>query len=257
MASFEVIDPATLPEADDYLAPFCTARGGVRSRFRAPEGFGQFVVYGDLDAGAEVEWGAAHGDEGVYVLDGEVETQGTVVPRKGAIVIEAGAPASLRATTGTRLLHLGSTAPGPMLDSVIGPPATDHPKVHVFGPEGAAAETYKVIDLTFFTDSYCDGCRISLFRNRGHAPHVDSSHSHTVHEMITVTEGELQVGRDTVPAVRTLAIPADRRYGYRTKGPWEFVNFRSDASWYVGGPGTEPIRERIGVTDDPQVPATD
>jgi quercetin dioxygenase-like cupin family protein len=255
MATFEVIDPAELEESDSYQAPFCSSEGSVRSRVRAPEGFGQFVVYDDLEPCAEVTWAPEHGDEGVYVLEGEVEVDGTSVPRKGAVVLEAGAPARLRATAPSRLLHVGSTEPGPFLDSVIGPPDTANPSVHVFGPEGRGTERYGVIDLTFFTDSYCDGCRISFFRNLGHEAHVDASHSHTVHEMITVTEGELQVGPDRVPAVRTLAIPAGRRYGYRTKGPWEFVNFRSDASWYVGKPGTEPIRERVGVTDDPAAAA--
>lgn len=255
MATFEVIDPAGLPEHEGYGAPFCTARGRLRSRVRAPEGFGQFVVYGDLDAGAEISWGEEHGDEGVFVLEGEVDLDGTVVATKGAAVIEAGAPARLRAATGTRLLHVGSTVPGPNLHSVIGPPNTEHPHVHVFGPEGLATESYGVSDLTFYADSYCDGCRISLFRNNGRGPHVDASHTHSVHELITVTEGELRVGRDTVRAVKTLAIPANRRYGYRTDGPWEFVNFRLDASWYMGAPGTEPIPERIGVTSDARVVA--
>lgn len=257
MATFEVIDPAALPAHDGYRAPFCTSRGHLRSRVRTPEGFGQFVVYGDLEAGSEISWEAEHGDEGVFVLDGRVDLEGTAVPAKGAVVIEAGAPARLRALAGTRLLHLGSTRPGPRLESVIGPPSTDRPSVHVFGPEGLARESYGTSDLTFYADSYCDGCRISLFRNNGHAAHVDASHSHSVHEMITVTEGELQVGRDTVRALKTLAIPADRRYGYRTRGPWEFINFRLDASWYLAAPGTEPIPERIGVTSDARVVAPD
>ena len=59
MATFEVIDPAALPLVERYQAPFCTAQGPARSRFRAPDGFGQFVVYGDLDAGAELTWSDA------------------------------------------------------------------------------------------------------------------------------------------------------------------------------------------------------
>ena len=107
MPDYQVIDPATLPELDLYQAPFCTATGGVRSRFKAPEGFGQFVVYATLDAGAEVAWAQDHGDEGVFVLDGEVEGDGQIVPKKGAIVVEAGATAHLRASEASQLLHLG------------------------------------------------------------------------------------------------------------------------------------------------------
>jgi hypothetical protein len=252
MAEYEVIDSDALPEVEGYQAPFCTSSGGVRSRFRAPEDFGQFVCYADLDTGAEVAWDDTHGDEGVFVVSGEVEVSGAgtgdgVVGAKGAVIVEAGAPARLMAKVPTRLLHLGSTVAGAMTESTIGPPSGDAPTVHVYGPEGKAGRDYGALGNVFYADSYCDGCRISLFRVTGHEPYVGTSHLHTVHEMITVTEGELQVGRDTAGPLVTLAIPANRRYGFRTKGPWEFVNFRLDASWYVLGPGSEPVREGIGA----------
>ncbi|HVX22611.1 MAG TPA: hypothetical protein VHB02_14785 [Acidimicrobiales bacterium] len=247
MASLQIIDPEELEWQGGYRAPFCSARGDVRSGMAVPDGFSQFVLYADLGPGAEVGWTDHHGDEGVFVLEGEVEVAGTVIPAKGAAVIEAGAPASLRATTDARLLHLGSTVPGPQSESVIGPPANDHPTVHAFGPDGKAVDVYDDIHQAFYADSYCDGCRIALFRISGPGPYVAASHIHTVDELITVTEGALQVGPDTVGAVKTVAIPAERRYGFRTSGPWEFVNFRLDASWYTAAPGSVPIRERIGA----------
>jgi quercetin dioxygenase-like cupin family protein len=251
MPDYEVIDPEQLPELEAYQAPFCTASGTVRSRFRAPEGFGQFVVYADIGAGAEIAWSQVHGDEGIVVLDGEVEVDGQSVPKKGAIVVEAGAVTRLRATVDSQLLHLGSTVGGPQMESVLGPPRTDHPAVHLFGPDGKASRPYEVLVNTFYADAQCEGCRIALFRVNGSAPYVVPSHSHSAHEMLTVTEGSLQVGRDTATPLMTLAIPADRRYGFRSKGPWEFVNFRLDGSYFTGLPGSAPIKEGIGAFAEP------
>ena len=41
----------------------------------------------------------------------------------------------------------------------------------------------------------------------------------------------------------SVAIPAGRRYGFRTPGAYRFLNYRKDASTYTGAPGTNPVVE--------------
>jgi hypothetical protein len=41
----------------------------------------------------------------------------------------------------------------------------------------------------------------------------------------------------------SVAIPAGRRYGFRTPGPYRFINYRRDASTFTGAPGSEPVAE--------------
>jgi quercetin dioxygenase-like cupin family protein len=243
---YEVIDRETLPEISGYAAPFCVSQGIVRSRFSAPEGFGQFVLYADLDAGAEVEWNDEHGDEGIFVLAGEVEVDGKAAPAKGGAIVESNAKARLRAKVDSRLLHLGSTVASPPTDSALGAPDPNGHGVHVYDASGKAAIPFaNGIINNYFADSHCPTCRISLFRVSGPEAQRTESHSHSVHELITVTEGELQVGRDVVRPLMTLAIPRDRRYGFRAKPHWEFVNFRLDASYFTKAPGSTPILEGI------------
>ena len=253
-AEFEVIDSTALPERDGHGAPFTTSRGPVRSRSHAPAGFDQFVAHGTLGRGAVLEWGSGHGDEGVFVLAGDVRVDGCDVGAKSAVVIEADAATTLEAVSDARILHVGSTIPGPVVASSYGAPDTSTRSVHVHDAETAPVLTYEfppvevdgvihddVVRTAWFSDGGCPSCRIALFRVWGTGPHRGKSHHHSAHELITVTEGEIQVGRDRVVPGMTLAIPAERRYSFRTAMPWEFVNFRSDVSTMTVNPGDPPV----------------
>lgn len=259
MPVYEVIDPEQLPPSDTYDAPFTTAEGSVTTRSRSPEGFDQFIVYATVAAGAVLRWDTTHGDEGVFVRSGELEVDGQRISAKGAIVIESTCPATARAVVDCELIHVGSTVAGPRTAGAFGPPTADGHRVHVHQPDGKRAQRYApmgklwepgsgdepVLQVSFYEDCTCATCRIALFRVAGRSPHHGKSHHHSEHELITVTEGELQVGRDRLLPGMTAAIPANRRYGFTTTDRWEFLNYRSDVSYMIRNPGDEPFIDTL------------
>jgi hypothetical protein len=97
----------------------------------------------------------------------------------------------------------------------------------------------------YFTDSTCKTCRIAFFKVAMPEARVTGSHVHSEDEIIHVLTGELQVGRAVVSAGMSVAIPGSYRYGFRTPGPFSFLNFRRDASTYVAAPGSTPVLETV------------
>jgi quercetin dioxygenase-like cupin family protein len=253
-AEFEVIDSRALPELDGYAAPFTKAVGRVRSRYYAPAEFGQFVAHGTLDRGAELAWASSHGDEALFVLEGEVRVDGQPVGLKEAVVIESDVAAVLEVTADARFVHVGSTEPGPNNESVFGPPDTTKRSVHVHTPATSPVVRHElgtvevdgvvhddIVNTAWFADGRCPSCRVALFRVWGDGPHRGASHHHSAHELITVTAGQIQVGRDRIEPGMTLAIPAERRYSFRASGRWEFLNYRSDISSITRNPADPPV----------------
>src|SRR5262249_50307035 len=98
----------------------------------------------------------------------------------------------------------------------------------------------------------CPTCRIAFFRidSNSEEPWVASSHMHSQDEIIHVLSGALQMGRDTVGAGMSVAIPGNHRYGFRTSGKFAFLNYRSDVSTTTTTPGSEPILETVDALRD-------
>ena len=69
MTQFAIIDPKLLIRENRHGAPFCVTQGEIWSRSAFPDGFGQFIVYSEVSAGAELRWDEHHGDEGVFIID--------------------------------------------------------------------------------------------------------------------------------------------------------------------------------------------
>src|ERR1041384_131595 len=92
---------------DRYTAPTCTATGEARSALFHPWGFPLWQVEAELGEAAEISWVDAHGDEAVYVLDGDLEVDGRRCGPEGAIVVEAGVASSIRAVKRSRIIHMG------------------------------------------------------------------------------------------------------------------------------------------------------
>ena len=74
--------------------------------------------------------------------------------------------------------------------------------------------------------------------------YVSATHSHSTDELIHLVWGELRLGSQTMRPGDTLAVDADRRYGFRS-GPdgFGFLNYRRDASEQVVERGSPPRRE--------------
>ena len=81
----------------------------------------------------------------------------------------------------------------------------------------------------YYTDGTCPTCRITFFSVDGRGldePHRVGSHVHSHDEIVHVLEGDLQIGQVTVSEGMSVAVPANRRYGFRTPGPFRFLNYQ-------------------------------
>ena len=209
--------------AAGYLAPGVELVGEARTRLGAPDGYSQWVLAGEVAAGSVLRFGTEHHDQAIYVESGRLEVDGAVAAAGGAVVIERGALGDVRVVDDARIVHFGRA------DSPEGVAADHRPTFHVVGSDGMfgpgdrpAGETR----ITFFANGSCPGCDIVLFRLIGEGGHVQHSHSHTADEFIHVLAGAVQVGRDRIEDGMTIAIPADRLYGFRTKEAWSYLNYR-------------------------------
>src|SRR3954471_20593932 len=97
--------------------------GTVTSR---PLGFVDFPLWSvrsELAPGAALAWDGRHGEEGLYVLEGELVVDGRVCPAGGVVVVESDVAATVTAPAGARVVHVGpadADAPG---DGLLGAPA--------------------------------------------------------------------------------------------------------------------------------------
>jgi quercetin dioxygenase-like cupin family protein len=231
---------------DGYLAPSCDATGAVRSVLFHPEGYSLWEVRAELSAGSELSWGPEHGDEVVFVLDGEVEIAGSRCEPRTAAIVESGVATKARAVTDTQILHFGPASLAAPADGVLGPPRAEGHGVHVVRRDDArSVSDDPERGARYYADSSCDTCRIAFFQPFLDAPHVTASHIHSEDEIIHVMAGEMQVGRLTLEPGASIAIPGGYRYGFRTPGPISFVNYRANASTFTGAPGSDPVVETV------------
>lgn len=226
-----------------YAAPHAEAHGDAESALFHPPGFSLWSLRALLKAGTTISWGTDHGDEGILVVAGAIEGEAGRCEEGAAFVVEAGAPASVTAAVDSEVVHVGPAETEPPADGAFGPPLTDGRHVHVVGAEGARVRTHDPIVSRLFVDSTCPTCRITLFKVAGTDNYRSSSHSHSEDEIIHVLKGALQVGPATVAAGMSVAIGANERYGFTSKGDFMFLNYRRDVASFTGKPGTEPILE--------------
>lgn len=180
-----------------------------------PDEFPLWLERRSLDAGSALELGADHGDEALYVLDGEVEVDGRRCPGGGAVVVEAGVPAVVRATAPTTVVHVGRA----------GGPTTGGAQVHVVGPGGTWASVGEGRDTRYFADAECPTCDLVLFVTGRDHEYVSAPHSHSSDELLHVLTGEVHVGRRVLGPGSTVAVAAGVRYGFRSPG-FSFLNYR-------------------------------
>jgi quercetin dioxygenase-like cupin family protein len=238
---------------DGYAAPHSTAIGQCTSSL-AEFDDGMWALRATLEPGTSVQWTTSHGDEGVYLIDGTVELSGdpsletTRCETGAAVILESSAPLELRALTRTEIWHCGTSSIGPYVDGILGPPNAVGHGVHVV-PQSAAQELIhphadgSTATSTYYADGVCRTCRIALFKNGSSAPGEAPSHTHSESEVMHVTVGELRVGGVVAPAGTSVFIPAEFRYGFRTPGAWEFLNYRRGLANQVRRPHDEPRLE--------------
>lgn len=116
-----------LPKSDEEVAPEFHhhpaatlpqwRRNGAFVRVIAGRGFGDespvrvyadtFNVALDLDADAELRIEDAHAERALYILEGEAQIDGTDVPEKHLVLLDAGTRPTLRAKTPLKAMLLG------------------------------------------------------------------------------------------------------------------------------------------------------
>jgi hypothetical protein len=237
MAGIEIVRADEVVAGADHPIEGHRFLGGASARLVSPPGYGLWLVAGELQDGTSLQLPAVHGDEAVYVATGALRVGGRTCPQNGAVVIEAGAAPEIVATGPTRVVHVGPRDPQPS----AAPAGT---AVHVIGPRGTYAAVEPGRDTHYYADSTCPTCRITLLYTSRTVPYVSDTHSHSTDELIYLLWGELRLGSQVVRPGDTLAIDADRRYGFRS-GPegFGFLNYRREASQQTIERGSPPRME--------------
>ncbi len=217
---------------------------GLRwSKLLTPPDYPLWLYLAELDAGGEITWSRHHGDEAVYVFAGELDVDGRRCPAGGAVIVESGVPATVRATTATRIGHYGARDGGT--------PATGS-CVHVVGPKGIATfGDPATVAARFLADAACPTCRLALFEVTRDRERPGRPHSHSADEIIFITAGTMVLGARQLGPGTALSIPGGVRYaeGSGSDG-CVFLNYRpqaSDRTDYVKGEAPVTAPERAGA----------
>jgi hypothetical protein len=230
--------PVPATTTGTYAGPACSGTGPMRSGMARPAALDLWVVDAVLAPGAALHWGADHGDEAVVVLAGQVDVLGESCPVGTAIVVEAGAPATLHSIGSATIVHFGRHSSAHEARPAAG--------VHIVGPGPARGTDVSRPEGTmtagYYLDSTCGTCDLTLLRTSGVGVIRGSSHSHSQDELIRVLAGELHFGPVVAGAGMTAAIPANRRYAFRASAPFTFLNYRAGPSSITKGDGVA-VRE--------------
>jgi hypothetical protein len=145
------------------------------------------------------------------------------------VIVEAGVATQLQAEVATTVVHVGPVDPEPPREGLLGSARPEDHLVHVFQPDDAVRVGDTVAQVNY-TDSTCLTCRIAFFRVDGQHAYVGNSHQHSEDEIIHMLSGRLRLGRQLLEPGMSVAIPANRKYGFRTDGAFSFLNYRRDVS---------------------------
>ncbi len=243
MARIETTDYST----PSGIAPNCKAEGEVTGSLFAPEDSVLWSASEQLAAGAALVWDESHGDEAVFVLRGTIAVGGEACDAGDMVVVEAGVPTRVEARTDASILHFGPKAPEPAMNGLLGSPALDNHAVHVVRGTGLAVhgfgEPHEAGERITYAEGDCPTCRLTLFSVAAKGGYRTPSHTHSEDEIIHVLAGELQVGRITLGSGMAISVPNLQRYGFTASSDFLYLNYRRDASNFVGAPGSDPILE--------------
>ena len=233
MAQLDVMEPSALDSG--YLAPSCAAKGSVASALFHPGDYSLWQVSAELGAGRR-SWDGPTATRPSTSSTGRSKRTAACGAGR-VIVVEADASGTVRAVTDTKLLHVGSTVPPAATGAAAG--------MHVVDAAGGRHVRFEghPIENIYFADSTCPTCQIVLFTVSCDEAHTAASHLHSEDEIIHVLDGELQVGPQTVKAGMSVAIPAGRRYGFRTPGRLQVHQLPPGRVDLHGAPGTDPVVE--------------
>jgi len=240
------VAPADRTLSPGYAAPFCDVSGDAASSFFHPDGYSLWLSTAELGAGTTITWGDEHGDEAVYVLEGSVTVDGRICDDGGVVIVEAGVATTLHVDRPTTAIHVGPADPQSPREGLLGPAAGENHVAHVI-PLADSVRVGDDVAMVSFADATCPTCRLAIFLGEADHEITAPSHLHSEDEIIHVLSGRLRMGPQLLEPGMSVAIPANHRYGFRTDGPFCFINYRRDVSSVTVAPGSTPFLETVEV----------
>jgi hypothetical protein len=238
MQQLAIDDDVAGSETPGYRHSGVRPVGPCRSSLFAPADFALQMVRATLARDTELHWSPPAGDEVVYVMVGSITTGDRPCRSGGALLVDEGTPLHVQATSETVLLHFGRQ------DSAE--PAAGHTgrmRVRVIGPAGAYAAVDTARDTRFYADSD-EEFSATFFSTGRTGPYRSLPHSHSQDEIIYVVTGGLTLGSRPVPVGSAIAVPANRKYGFRgDDAGFALLNYRAGPSYFSGSDGVPPFLE--------------
>ena len=239
-------------EEPGYRFPGVRPVGPCRSSLFAPPEFALQMVRATLAGGSELHGSPRAGDEVVYVVAGSLSSGSDRCPTGGVLLVAEGTELHLQATSETVLLHFGRQ--GPFAPAA---PGVGRPPVQMVGPAGRYATTDGQRDTRFYAESDQDFSATFFYTGRT-GSFRSLPHSHSQDEIVYVAAGSLTFGARLVPAGSAIAVPADRRYGFRgDEAGFALLNYRPGPSYFSGSDGAPAFLEGGRATGMAPVVAPD
>jgi quercetin dioxygenase-like cupin family protein len=251
MKQLAIDDNLGRAEEPGYRFPGVRPVGPCRSSLFAPPEFALQMVRATLDRGSELHGSRRAGDEVVYVVSGSLSTGDDQCPTGGVLLVDRGAELHLQAKSETVLLHFGRQ------ETFGRAPGAGRTRVHTVGPAGTYATSDGRRDTRFYAESDEDFSATFFYTGRT-GPFRSLPHSHSQDEIIYVAAGSLMFGARLVPAGSAIAVPADRRYGFRgDDAGFALLNYRPGPSYFSGSDGAPAFLEGGRATGMAPVAAPD
>jgi quercetin dioxygenase-like cupin family protein len=236
MKQLAIDDDLGRSEQPGYRMPDVRPVGPCRSSLIAPADFSLQMLRATLAPGTELLLSPRPGDEVLHVASGSVTTGDGLCPTGGALLIEAGVGLHLQAESETVLLHFGR-------QDAARQAAAGTRRVRMVGPAGAYATFDEERDTRFYADSD-ENFSATFFSTGRTGPYRSLPHSHSQDEIIYVAAGSLTLGSRQVPVGSSIAVPADRKYGFRgDDAGFVLLNYRPGPSYFSGSDGQPPFLE--------------
>ena len=237
MKQLAIDDSLDGSEQAGYGIPGVRSVGSCRSSLFAPPDFSLQMLRATLAPGTELVLSPRPGDEVLHVVSGSISTGDGLCPTGGVLLLDEGVARNLQAESETVLLHFGRQGVG------RGAAGAGSGLVRMVGPAGAYATFDSERDTRFYADSD-EEFSATFFSTGRTGPYRSLPHSHSQDEIIYVAAGSLTLGSRQVPVGSAIAIPADRKYGFRgDDGGFVLLNYRPGPSYFSGSDGTPPFLE--------------
>jgi hypothetical protein len=244
VSKLEILQRDAIVPQDQYAAGH-DATGVVASRRLQPAGYSLWVCASELLDGGEIRWNGDRAEEAVYVSSGALEVEGRECPADGAVILEAGVRASVRALGPTEIVHFGPQDLGVPSGGEYGPPSASDHGIHVVGPSGRFSSGRREGSFArWYADSTCPTCRLCLIQVERTSARLGPAHHHSQDEIIFVLGGAVALGDRWLEAGSALFISRDARYRIRTgEAGYRFLNYRRDLSCQIYDPDEPPQLE--------------